>query len=207
MIGIDHDNNIITLTWVATAGAAFYDIHRVHDGGPDEHFATVDAAMTTFVDDPAPDGILDYQVAADGHPAMDCPVVSGHLGGEPPPEDEPVCVGGVTASEEPDGSIRVTWTPISGVLSYDVVRAVGAGPLVPHALFDGSVVEFVDTTDIEKGKTYRYAVMGNGLVRDNVRCQEAEVTTVPFFSSLLGATLAGAVGAMAVVHLGRHRRR
>lgn len=207
-VATDHDAGVVTLSWSPTPGALFYDVHRALDGGPSEHVATVDAGETAFVDADAPEGILDYRVAADGHPDDACPAVSTHLGGFEPPPGETTCATGLEARATPEG-VRLTWTPVPGALSYDVLRAEADGDLVPYAVLPGDADAFLDAA-VAPGLAYRYAVAANGLPPPDVRCDEAAVTAVPDLPGRVAVVLL-LVGSLVALHgasaFARRRRR
>lgn len=64
----------------------------------------------------------------------------------------------VTAVQEPDGRIRVTWSPVERATSYAIVRSV---PPDPAKVIDPG---FADTvffdSDVVAGKTYYYVISG-----------------------------------------------
>lgn len=200
-IAVDHDAGVVTLSWSASMGAASYEVHRSVDGGASAHVATVVAPATMFVDDPAPEGVLEYRVAADGFPSAECLSVSAHIGGTPVPPERPVCVGDVVGVATADG-IRLSWPAVPGAVSYDVLRAQGDAALAPYAFVPAGTTEFFDAA-VEPGVAYRYVVSANGLPPEGVRCEVAEVTAVPFFGGVVGAAAAAVAAVAAFVVLRR----
>ena len=195
----EHDAQRVTLTWEPVAGATWYDVHLSVNGGPFQHLTVVAGDVTTFVDDPAPGGVLEYIVSVDGHPVLnefgqppdDCPRASGHLDGPSARPGTPACATGLTATSDASGTVRLQWDPVAGALRYNVLRAVGDGPLEPHAMLPGDVTTFEDPASLQ-GVTYRYAVVANG--PGTLTCPTVTVTAIPFFPSFGAALLAGVAG-------------
>jgi hypothetical protein len=193
---VDQNVPSVTLTWNAIPGAASYDIHRSVDGGPFLHHATTTEA--TFFESGVPGGVLEYTVAADGHPTPEtCERVSVHIHGEEPPPPLPTtCVEDVRAIAQADGSVRLEWGALAGAVSFEVLRAEGAGALAPFAVVNGDTTVFLDATTVP-GVTYRYVVTANGLPTPDMDCPVATVTAIPFFPAAWvawGATFAALGG-------------
>lgn len=203
-LDVDHDEAIVMISWMAVPGATFYDVHRVIDGGDNEHLATIPAGTTFYIDDPAPEAVLDYRVAYDGHPSLDCVAVNVHIGGNPPDSDVPICVGGLTGAALPDGGIRLMWPAIPGATSYDVLRATVDGPLVPHAFVPFDQTSYTDP-DAERGVPFRYTVNANGLVGPDRRCEEVTIIAIPEFPSVMWGVGVGAISALVLVAMRKRR--
>lgn len=188
-IQVDHDAARVALSWPPIDGASVYVVHRQLEGGGFETIATLPADETAFVDDPAPEGVLDYRVAANGPPDDTCPTANAHIGGEPPVDPEPTCIGGLTATARAGGSIRIEWPALPGAAGYDILRAENDGPLTPYAVVGGDRTSFDDTSTVP-GQTYRYTVVANGLPPQGVVCESVEATAVPFLGTIMLAGVA-----------------
>jgi len=186
-IEVDHDNAVVTLSWPPVPGAGSYHVQRILDGGTPETVALLPGTVTSYVDDPAPEGVLTYRVAADGTPSDLCPAQEVHIGGDPGPTPGPQCVENLAATALPGGSIRLTWTPVAGATSYDVLRATGSGTLAPFAVVAGDTAEFTDLTT-SAGDVVRYAVSANGL--PGGPCEAVTITAIPVFTDALVGVLA-----------------
>lgn len=194
MIHVDHDNAVVTLSWTPIASAQSHVVERTLDGGDPEPIAVLGADASSYVDSPAPDGIVEYRVAANGAPGPECPAVSAHIGGGFPPPDEVFCVGGVVGEALAGGAIRLSWPGIPGVTNYEVLRAEGDGRLVPHRVIGDGSTSIVDTSTTP-GVAYTYAVAANGLPGPGQRCQEVTVVAVPEFAHV-AAVAAALVGSL-----------
>jgi hypothetical protein len=82
----------------------------------------------------------------------------------------------VTASQLPDGRIRVTWSRVPGATSYAIVRSVppeAAAPITPNV----TDTVFIDS-DVMIGKVYYYVISGLNDVTTGLKKGVAPVTAV-----------------------------
>jgi hypothetical protein len=63
----------------------------------------------------------------------------------------------LSASQLPDGKIRVVWTSVENATRYTLIRSVPPAPQAPVALPNPSDTEYVDS-DVKPGSTYYYVV-------------------------------------------------
>jgi hypothetical protein len=63
----------------------------------------------------------------------------------------------ITAVQQPDGHIRVTWSAVDGAVSYTLARSVPPTPIAPVTLPNPSDTVYVDL-DVKPGSTYYYLV-------------------------------------------------
>lgn len=196
----DQDARTVTLTWTEVPGATTMLVFRSLDGGPEALLAELDATATTHTDTAVPPGVASYRVSADGPPPDDCPFVDVHIHGAEPIPPAVRCVP-IRAEAQADG-IVLSWVTMPDE-TYDVLRATGSGPLLPHQ-FVGSSTGYADGT-VEAGVSYRYAVVANGLHPPEAPCPATTVTAVPFFEGV--GLVAALVGAPALFALARWRRR
>ena len=64
----------------------------------------------------------------------------------------------ITAVQQPDGHIRVTWSAVEGAVSYTLARSVPPTPVAPVTLPNPSDTVYVDL-DVKPGSTYYYLVV------------------------------------------------
>ena len=62
-----------------------------------------------------------------------------------------------SASQQPDGRIRVVWRVVEGAVRYKLIRSVPPAPSAPITLPNASDTHYVDT-DVKPGSTYYYVV-------------------------------------------------
>ena len=62
-----------------------------------------------------------------------------------------------SASQQPDGRIRVVWSVVDGAVRYKLIRSVPPTPSAPVTLPNASDTHYVDT-DVKPGSTYYYVV-------------------------------------------------
>jgi len=106
----------------------------------------------------------------------------------------PECPTNLEAQARSDTTILLTWDAATDADSYNVYRAVGAGPFV--LLGNTTGTSFVDS-DTVVGVTYRYTVTTVIGDEESEDCDEVEATAIPFFTSPWAAAIAtlGATGA------------
>lgn len=63
----------------------------------------------------------------------------------------------VSASQRPDGPIRVVWSSVDGAIKYRLIRSVPPEAIALVALPDPSDTQYVDS-DVKAGRTYYYEV-------------------------------------------------
>jgi hypothetical protein len=63
----------------------------------------------------------------------------------------------ITAVQQLDGNIRVTWSAVEGAVSYTLTRSVPPTPVAPVTLPNPSDTVYVDR-DVRPGSTYYYLV-------------------------------------------------
>lgn len=63
----------------------------------------------------------------------------------------------ISASQEPDGRIRVVWNSVANATTYELARSVPPGGISPVALPNPSDTQYVDS-DVKAGNTYYYQV-------------------------------------------------
>jgi hypothetical protein len=76
---------------------------------------------------------------------------------KPGPTDRLPAPATITAVQQPDGSIRVTWSAVEGAVSYTLARSVAPTPVAPVTLPNPSDTTYTDR-DVKTGSTYYYLV-------------------------------------------------
>lgn len=76
---------------------------------------------------------------------------------KPGPTDRLPSPAMITAVQQPDGHIRVTWSAVDGAVSYTLARSVPPTSIAPVALPNPSDTVYVDL-DVKPGSTYYYLV-------------------------------------------------
>lgn len=65
----------------------------------------------------------------------------------------------ITAAQQPDGRIRVAWSPVEGAISYKLTRSVPPAGVTTLSVPNPSDTQYVDA-DVKAGSTYYYYVLG-----------------------------------------------
>jgi hypothetical protein len=119
-----------------------------------------------------------------------------------PPREEPRSpegVDGIQVQAMNDGSIELSWDAPDRAEEYTVMRGTGEG-YVEIATVENTT--YVDT-DTEAETTYEYRIDAANEGGQNLGCQYAEATTIPFFPSpaLVAMAALGSVGAVGALRV------
>lgn len=92
----------------------------------------------------------------------------------------------ISASQLPDGNIRVVWSPVENATKYGLIRSVPPTPAAAVALPNPSDTVYIDS-DVKPGSTYYYVVKAD----NEERVGGLNAATVPVTAVAPGAALSG----------------
>lgn len=181
-------------------------IHRATDGAALEVIATVNATVSTFTDEETYAGhSYTYLVSTvDASIVLDlCPTVSISFDDkekdtkddkDEDKEKDKECSGPASIEAHTDGPTNVVeWSSFEGADKYNLYRAEGDGPL-EHYETTGPGTTAFDDEDVEAGTVYTYQVTATVEGDETEACDEAEITAIPVFPTIVGAVLATTLG-------------
>ncbi|MEA3165391.1 MAG: hypothetical protein QOJ26_243, partial [Thermoplasmata archaeon] len=143
------------------------------DGAP---VVMLDDAITSYTDAGlTPGQTYTYMVTSLNGPTetQGCPTVAATAPSPPPPVPLE-CPYNVTATEQPDGSILMRFTPPAPVDGLRVFRA--ASPLRLVATLPADATSYLDT-NTTPGHLYRYMVVSFRAGEQSLDCSDVEITT------------------------------
>lgn len=171
-------NTEVTLNWTGSTGATSYNVYRGTASGVlgDAPIAT-GITLLTFKDTGLTNNTTYYyKVAAVNTNGTS--VLSNQASAKPVPPPPPGAPTGFSASPG-DGKVTLSWTAVTGALSYNVYRATKTGTQVDPPLATGIAgVTWLDST-VTNGTVYFYkvaAVSPSGVGQKSV---EASAVPVP----------------------------
>ncbi|MEA3137784.1 MAG: hypothetical protein QOC71_2065, partial [Thermoplasmata archaeon] len=165
------DVGSILVQWTPPAGATGVKVYR--DGAP---VVMLDDAITSYTDAGlTPGQTYTYMVTSHNGPTetQGCPTVAATAPSPPPPVPLE-CPYNVTATEQPDGSILMRFTPPAPVDGLRVFRA--ASPLRLVATLPADATSYLDT-NTTPGHLYRYMVVSFRAGEQSLDCSDVEITT------------------------------
>jgi fibronectin type 3 domain-containing protein len=177
----------VALTWTASAGANSYKVYRSVNAGPFTLLASPSTA--SYTDTPLPNNTpYQYEVSAvntagvppGGEGAITAPVAA---------TTPSVAPSGLTAVADNTPQIVLNWTGSAGATSYNIKRAVGAGPFSQYGT--SGVTSFTDvggTVANNQAYSYEVTAVNAGLIESLVSNQQTATTPPAAPSITFGVT-------------------
>lgn len=177
-------NNQITLSWDAVTGASSYKVKRsTVNGGPYDTLANAGGVTSlAFTDSTVQNGMVYYYVVTAVSSSAES-MISNQVRAVPfaPIAGAPAAPADLAGAAN-DGSVELTWSPVSGATTYAVKRSTVSGG--PYTTLSGALATTMYTdTSVTNGITYYYVVSamnasGESAASEEIALNPAMIITV-----------------------------
>jgi fibronectin type 3 domain-containing protein len=164
----NNSSGSITVSWPAVSGAAAYTVSRSTGSGGTFNVVSSNQTATSYTDSTVSSGSTYYYKVSAIAPSGDCASADSSAVSVAACK-QPTVPAGLTAVSAGSGKIALSWSAVSNVTSYEILRSTTSGS--GYASVGSSTTTSFTDNSVTDGTTYYYVVRalngGAGCASDN----------------------------------------